>query len=164
MIKLLICESINRSFGKSCTSFSFFNTEKLKVNKGARNLVSKFTAAKQNKIFLNKSWKAIDVFERIGQFVLSHQSENELNYLYLETLYLGFPLIHNSKLLKSYGYFYEKYDIMTASNQIYNSIINHKDNLEVYSSENQGLIKEFLPTNPNNISFFKNCISHLLKK
>ncbi len=164
LIPLLICESFNRSFGKACTSFSFFNTEKLRVNKAAKGLISKFTAAEQSKIFLNQSWKTIDAFDRIGQFVLSHQSENELNYLYLETLYLGFPLIHNSGLLKGYGYFYEKYDIMTGSNQIYNAIINHKENLETYISENQRLINNFLPTNEKNIAFFKNTISHLVKK
>ena len=164
LLPLLICETFNRSFGKSCESFSFFNTERIKINKGAKNLISQFSASEQQKIYLNKNWKTIDVFERLGQYVLSHQSENEMNYLYLETLYLGFPLIHNSELLKEYGYFYKKYDIMTAANQIYNAVLNHKENLSEYKKQNNALLASFLPTEEKNIKFFKNIISHLVKK
>tara|TARA_B110000495_G_scaffold196667_1_gene205818 strand:+ start:10131 stop:11210 length:1080 start_codon:yes stop_codon:yes gene_type:complete len=162
LIPLIICETFNRAFGKSCESFSFFNTEMIKINKGAKNLIEQFSASEQQKIFLNKNWKTIDVFERLGQYVLSHQSENEMNYLYLEALYLGFPLIHNSQILKGYGYFYNKYDIMTASNQIYNAILNHKTNLEDYQEQNKRLLAKFSPSNESNINFFKKNISHLL--
>ena len=164
LLPLLICEAFNKSYSKACESYSFFNTEMIKINKGAKNLINQFSVTEQQKIYLNKHWKTIDVFERLGQFVLSHQSENEMNYLYLETLYLGFPLIHNSEVLKGYGYFYNKYDIMTAANQMYNAIINHKENLEYYESENQKLLNKFLPANEQNINFFKKNISHLLKK
>lgn len=164
LIPLLICESFNRSFGKACASFSFFNTDRIKINKGAKELISQFSVSEQEKIFLNKNWKTVDAIERLGQFVLSHQSENELNYLYLECLHLGLPLIHNSELIKEYGYFYNKYDIMTGANQIYNSIINHTENLSYYKEENRKLLAEFLPTNPKNINFFKKTISHLTKK
>lgn len=164
LLPLLICETFNKSYGKKCESFSFFNTEMIKVNRGAKSLIKQFSVAEQDKIFLNKNWKTMDVFERLGQYVLSHQSENEMNYLYLETLYLGFPLIHNSELLKEFGYFYNKYDIMHAANQIYNSILNHKENFEYYEMENRKLLNNFLPTNEKNINFFKNSISHLIKK
>ena len=162
LIPLLICETFNRAFGKSCKSYSFFNTASIKINKGAKNLISQFSASEQNKIFLNKGWKTFDAIDRLGQFILSHQSENDLNYLYFESLHLGLPLIHNSERLKGYGYFYEKYDINTASNQIYNAIINHEDNLKDYVSQNQELIKKYLPTNPVNIDFYKKSISQML--
>ena len=162
LIPLLICENFNRSFGKSCASFSFFNTDKIKVNKGAKELISKFSSAQQNKIFLNKSWKSIDAIDRLGQFVLSHNSFEEINYQFLECLHLGLPLIHNSKIIKEYGYYYPGNDIYTASNQIFNAIQNHKENLPYYKSENQKLINSLLPSNEDNINFFKKNISHLL--
>jgi len=35
----------------------------------------------------------------------------DLNYVFLECFYLGVPLIHNSKMLKDYGYYYPDLDI-----------------------------------------------------
>jgi hypothetical protein len=162
LIPLLICENFNRSYGKVCESYSIFNTDKIKINRGAKELISKFSASEQSKIFLNKSWKSIDAIDRLGQFILTHQSENELNYLYLESLSLNLPLIHNSETLKNYGYFYKSYDINNGSNQLYNSIINHADNLEEYAIQNKKLLYNFNPKNPINSSFFSKIISHLL--
>lgn len=164
LLPLLICENFNRSFGKKCASFSFFNTERLKVNKGAKQLISKFSSSEQNKIFLNKSWKSIDAIDRLGHYVLSHHSNSELNYLLLECLHLNLPLIHNSTYISGYGYYYPSNDIHTASNQIFNAISNHKENLPFYEEENKKLINTFLPSSENNINFFKKTISLLLKK
>jgi hypothetical protein len=163
LIPLLICESFNMSFGNACASFSLFNTDKIKVNKGAKELISTFSAAQQNKVFLNKKWKFIDAISRLGQFILSHNSHNEINNLFLESLHLNLPLIHNSKVIKNYGYYYQDHDIRTASNQIYNAICNHTENLEVYNKENQELIRSLSPIESSNVLFFQKIISHLLK-
>jgi hypothetical protein len=37
----------------------------------------------------------------------AYQFENELNYLYLDLLWMGYPLIHNSPWLKDLGFYYE---------------------------------------------------------
>lgn len=164
LIPLLICESFNRTFGKTCESYSIFNTDKIKINRGAKELISKFSSSEQQKIFLNKTWKSVDAIDKLGQFILTHQSENELNYLYLEALSLNLPLIHNSNLIKEYGYFYNTYDLNKGVNQLYNAILNHSDNLVDYEKENKDLLYKFNPKNPTNSSFFSKIVSHLLKK
>ena len=42
--------------------------------------------------------------------VLHHQWENDLNYMYWDTLYLGYPLIHNSKRIQEAGYYFKDFD------------------------------------------------------
>ena len=106
----------------------------------------------------------MDAIDKLGQFILTHQSENELNYLYLEALSLNLPLIHNSNLIKEYGYFYNTYDLNKGVNQLYNAILNHSDNLVDYEKENKDLLYKFNPKNPTNSSFFSKIVSHLLKK
>jgi hypothetical protein len=164
LLPLLICETFNRAFKNCCTSFSFFNTDKLKTNKGAKDLVSKFSVSQQDKIFLNKQWKTIDAIDRLGQYILSHTSAPEINYLFLECLHLGIPLIHNSSYIKGYGYYYPGNNILVAANQIYNAITNHTENLDVYKKENNELINSLLPSNQSNINNYKKIISHLQKK
>jgi hypothetical protein len=41
-----------------------------------------------------------------GDVVLSHQWENGLNFLYIDALYLRYPLVHNSPYFKECGYYY----------------------------------------------------------
>ena len=50
--------------------------------------------------------------------IASHQFDVELNYIYLESLYLGHPLLRNSKYFSSYGPYYTDSDTREASSQI----------------------------------------------
>lgn len=50
--------------------------------------------------------------------VVSHQMYTHLNYLYYELLYYGFPLVHNSTMLKEFGYYYKDCDVDTCADQI----------------------------------------------
>jgi hypothetical protein len=43
--------------------------------------------------------------------IVAHQLYNPLNYVYYEAMYYGFPFVHNSPLLKDYGYYYEGDDV-----------------------------------------------------
>lgn len=47
-----------------------------------------------------------------------HQLYNEWNYLYYELMYFGYPFVHNSTLLKEYGYYYNEFDIDGCARQI----------------------------------------------
>jgi hypothetical protein len=42
--------------------------------------------------------------------VITHQWENDLNYLYWDVLSLGYPLVHNSSRIKDAGYYYPDFD------------------------------------------------------
>lgn len=47
-----------------------------------------------------------------------HQLYNGWNYLYYELMYYGYPFIHNSPLMKEYGYYYNEFDIEGCARQI----------------------------------------------
>ena len=70
-----------------------------------------------------------------GGLVISNQILNELNYIYLESLYLSLPLIHNSKTLKNYGYYYESFDVIKAAENIETILKDHKKNLLKYDKK-----------------------------
>jgi hypothetical protein len=164
LIPLIISENYNNRFPDSIKSFNIFNTEVIKEHSSLYKVLSDLNISQQKKLFLNKKWKTPDVLRRIGQTVLSHQISNELNFLYLETLHLGLPLIHNSNMIKEYGYYYPDNEILTASNQLYNAYLNHEDNYKDYVSENHNLIKTFDPFYNKNIEFYSKTISQISKK
>ncbi|MGL4767509.1 MAG: DUF2827 domain-containing protein [Formosimonas sp.] len=85
------------------------------------------------------------VFEfmaKYGDAIVSHQWENAQNYLYYEALYGGYPLIHNSPILKPYGYYYSDFDCQEGGQVLLNAFAQHDARLEDYKREG----REFLAT------------------
>tara|TARA_Y100000389_G_scaffold204943_1_gene261066 strand:+ start:1476 stop:2579 length:1104 start_codon:yes stop_codon:yes gene_type:complete len=75
--------------------------------------------------------------------ILSNHGDNPLNFMILEAMYLGYPVIHNSKPFQDGGYYYEK--IKEAVSHIKNIINTHNPNGE-YNFNAHKVISKFLPT------------------
>jgi hypothetical protein len=63
---------------------------------------------------------------------ISHQFYTPLNYLYYELMYFGYPLIHNSVLLKDYCYYYNDCNVDECANQA----------LKAYETYNSNMLTE----------------------
>ena len=97
----------------------------------------------------------------IHSIIASHQIMVELNNLYLETLYLGLPLLHNSDTLASYGYFYPDSDTIEAARQIDTILGYHLIDFRDKHLDNQKFLDSFHPLRPNNIAIYEESISRL---
>ena len=95
--------------------------------------------------------------------VISHQIENAQNYLYYEVLWGNYPLIHNSEILRDFGYYYPGYDAKEGADQFLNSYLNHDKDLIQYSEHNSLLFKGLSPTCSRNIEAYRNRLIHALK-
>jgi hypothetical protein len=84
--------------------------------------------------------------------VVSHQWENEQNYLYLDVLYGGYPLVHNSKWLSSVGYYYPDFDSNAAARQINSAITGHHEILGDYKKQVALFIDLLSPCHPSNLA------------
>ncbi len=83
--------------------------------------------------------------------VLQHQVNNEYNYSFLEFGTMGFPVIHNVKKFKDYGYYYNENDLQGAAEQIESVVKNHEHVHEAYKAHYRQLAWRFSPYNPENI-------------
>ena len=80
-------------------------------------------------------------------FIL-HQWNNEYNYMFLELLWYGFPVIHNSQAWFAHGYYYNNCNIEEMGN-LYNNIREkHNEVLETYKAHSQVLTWKHSPYNP----------------
>jgi hypothetical protein len=79
-------------------------------------------------------------------FIL-HQINNEYNYMALELLHNSYPVVHNAKSWKEFGYYYEESNLDSMINQL-NLTQKHKTVLETYSSHAKSLIWTHSPHNP----------------
>jgi hypothetical protein len=79
-------------------------------------------------------------------FIL-HQINNEYNYMALELLHNSYPVIHNAKSWKEFGYYYEGSDLDSMISQ-FNLTKKHRTVLETYTSHAKCLIWTHSPHNP----------------
>lgn len=91
--------------------------------------------------------------------VVTHQWENGLNYLYYEILYGGYPLVHNSKFIKDFGYYYNDFDAESGGAALVRAFKEHDKNLMSYKLKVAKLLEL---RNPESI-FSKDCHKKLIE-
>jgi len=84
--------------------------------------------------------------------IIQHQVNNEYNYSFLEFGTMGFPVVHNVKKFKEYGYYYDENDLQGAAGQIEAVVKNHESVREAYKAHYKQLAWRFSPYNPENIA------------
>lgn len=102
---------------------------------------------------LGPRWSVVELLSLRSDAIFSHQWGNPLNYAYLDTVYLGYPLVHNAHLCQDIGYYYEDWKMKDAGKQLIkaleerkqdkNYMQRHRDILKRYTVENKHMIKQY---------------------
>ena len=96
--------------------------------------------------------------------IVSHQWNNELNYLQLEAMYLGFPLIHNSPVFKTYGYYYNDFNVREGAEMLEYALQTHKDKYKLIREREREKVWEYDPKNPKNINGYIELFESFIEK
>ena len=86
-----------------------------------------------------------DALGQEGGIIVSHHWENGLNYLYYETLYGGFPLVHNSPFLKDIGYYYDGFDIGDGVKALERAALHHDETRGEYDLKAKAFVNNVDP-------------------
>lgn len=70
---------------------------------------------------------------------LCHHVNNEFNYMPLEFMWCGFPVLHNCEAWKDFGYYYPGNDTTVGSKVLHEAVMFHTDRLETYKSHAKAL-------------------------
>jgi hypothetical protein len=124
-----------------------------------------------NSLDIVKAGKAIfhgrnDIAGFMAQFsdaVVSHQWGNDQNYLYLDVLYGGYPLIHNSPWMRDAGYYYPGFDAQEGGRQLLLAAREHDSSLADYRARAQRVIDAVNPFNQANLDAFADRLLNLYK-
>ncbi len=166
ILPMYIVDAFEQEYPNSLQSCNVFCAEKLTQNEYFVKLILQMDIYKERKDFL-KIYKRINFIEAItkyGSLIISHQQDNALNYLYLEALYLNLPILHNSNLIKEYGYYYSENDINIATFQINKILEEHNKNIFKYSSNSKKVIEKFSYKNEYNINIYRKTILSLIEE
>ena len=89
-----------------------------------------------------------------GDAIVSHQWENAQNYLYYEALYGGYPLIHNSPLMRGWGYYYPDFDGFEGGKALLHAFDHHDAGLPQYRAKVAELLAQLDVANPANVDAY----------
>ena len=114
------------------------------------------------KMSIESRYVSIFFMSKHADIAVSHQTENPLNYLYLDLAWMGWPIVHNASLCKDVGYYYEGYNYDAGAEMVKNAVLTHDDNVEEYTKRNRAVINRYLPTNKYLQEQYKTLINQLL--
>ena len=161
LVPIMICESYYRANPDKMDGVVVINGVKLnETDYFSNNVASNLELHRNKRLFLIKRltiMEAATIFKQ--NIVICHALNNDYNYLFLEYLFMGFPVIHNYAMLKEYGYYYEGNDIEAGKQMIEYVIANHGSRLEAYKASCHQLFWKFSIYNPINLNGWRDILT-----
>lgn len=149
MKNVLLPIVIINEYEKRCKDLDFvtlYSTDKMRLRKTFISLISKTSIFKRGKVNASHRANVASALNKDIDLVLSWQWENNLNYLWLDVAWLGYPIIHNGSLCKDIGYYYDQFNVEDAVSKLKFAIENHNSDLE-YIDRNREIIKRYTAEN-----------------
>lgn len=143
---MLITERLYHTNPELIEKVLITNSNKLRENKEFIAFVkSGFDLYKDKKIFFDSRYPIVHYLSKFTDVVLCHQWGNDLNYLYLDAMYYGYPLVHNAYFIQDAGYHYEFFNYEQGAQQLKLAISEHDKNLEEYKERNRLALMRYMP-------------------
>jgi hypothetical protein len=142
LIPMLACEEAYRAKPAFLEYFRALNTLHIKDNVHFVHLARSLDIVNHGLASFEGRFPVFEYMARYGDCIVSHQWENAQNYLYYEALYGGYPLVHNSPMMKDHGYFYPEFDSPEGGKALLRAFEEHDRNLDAYKRK----AKDFLVT------------------
>ena len=124
------------------------NAQDVKKHKTFLSIIKTFNLYKDDKISAEKRYQTAYVLSQYIDVLVCHQILNPLNYLYLDAVYLGYPVLHNAPMCKDLGYYYEGSDTVEAAKMLDYILTEHDKNLEEYDLRNDKVLQRYHADNP----------------
>jgi hypothetical protein len=157
LLPILALEAYYRQYPERVDQIVVVNGEKVK-NTGmfSENVAPSLQIVKDNKLHMMPRAHMINAAKAFKHaIIIQHQVNNQYNYSFLEWLTMGFPVVHNVPLFKSYGYYYEGNDFYGAAAAINLVTRTHQHNLASYETKAKQLAYNFSIHNPENMKAWK---------
>jgi len=160
-LPILVSEAAYRRNPKAFRAIYVTNSWQFRENTHFKSFVVSLSATKANVLTLEPRFVAWEFLANHCDAVVTHHWENGLNYLYYEVLYGGYPLIHNSKFIKDFGYYYESFDAESGADALLKAVAEHSANLDAYRRNTQVLIDRLDPKAAANIALHEDLLFRL---
>lgn len=147
---LLLVEAFSKKYPEWAGKVHVINGDRLKIDAHSYNFIlPSLSLYRANRIILHGRKNIHTILkDHKSSIFLTHQWNNDFNYMALELLYCNYPLLHNSEGWDNFGYYYSINNWDDAIHTLYNAFVNHKDNLNIYKTHAANLIWKHSIHNP----------------
>ena len=160
LIPIMICESYFRAYPDKVNDIVVINGNKLLDSPYFKNtILPTLQLHKCRKLHLLGRADTRTIAKNLNSNILiQHTVNNEYNYIFMEHLLMGFPVIHNFSRLKNFGYYYEGDSIKEGMSQIQKIVQSHHMRIEAYKAASFQLYWNFSINNPDNIKGWRDLL------
>ncbi|WP_162818169.1 DUF2827 family protein [Aquirhabdus parva] len=137
---LLVCEAAYRRDPRQIQAVYVTNTAHISKDETFQNFMINTDLGANGVASIEDRFPIAHFLALHTDIVVTHQWENELNYLYYDVLYGGYPLIHNSPALKC-GYYYESFNTKSGADVLLDVLAHHDQRIEEYKQETQAWLE-----------------------
>lgn len=164
LLPALIVEDYMRSGGK-IDKLNLMSSQKLFKNYYFSTIIGGLDILKEGGKYLKAygRYNVIDTLARHADIVVSHQWQNPLNYAYLDTLYLQYPLIHNAEMIQDAGYYYPDFDLKKGTEALFDAVKNHDKNLDAYNENTEEVLTRYTVYNEGLVETYRKLLQNLWK-
>ena len=157
---LLLIEAFSKAHPEWKGKVHVINGDRMKITANAmNNVLSNLTMYQTDRIVLHPRKKIHTILkENRSACFLTHQWNNDYNYMTLELLYCNYPILHNSEGWFNFGYYYSINEWEKAINTLYIALKEHKNNMPIYKSHAANLIWNHSIHNPSIQSRWKDLL------
>jgi len=147
---LLLCEAFSKKYPEWKGKVQIINGDRLKLDMNSLNFVlPSLSLYKNNRIILHNRKNIHTILkDHSSSCFITHQWNNDFNYMTLELLYCNYPILHNSEGWNKFGYYYDINKWEAAIDTLYRALNNHKNNLNIYKTHAANLIWKHSIHNP----------------
>jgi len=131
---------------KDLDSVTLFGSDSIKHSSTFISLTQLTEIYADKKLFAHKRKETVDVLNEMVDLIVSWQWENNLNYLWIDAAWMGWPVVHNGSLCQDIGYYYEEFNANVAVDQIKSAIDTHNQDAD-YLKRNREIIKRYTHQN-----------------
>lgn len=121
----LVCEQAHRRRPEAIERVSMFSASHLLGVPHMEEFVMCSTLAAAKKVYAEDRQITVGALGKYVDMVVTHQWENNLNYLYWDVLYANRPLVHNSEAAQEVGYYYPAFDPAKGGDVLLEAIDTH---------------------------------------
>ncbi|KVV52637.1 hypothetical protein WT27_28880 [Burkholderia territorii] len=150
MIPLLIADQAYRDEPQTVANLHVLNSVHMKAHPTFVHMVASLALYRESRLHLDHHHDVTGYVSQFSDAVISHQWQNDQNILYLDVLYGGYPLIHNSPWLGEVGYYYRESHVEAGAQRLREAAHHHDENYANYVRDAQALIRRLAPQTESN--------------
>jgi hypothetical protein len=158
LIPLLVAEGLVRQDSNALEKVLVMNAMALKAEPTFVSLATSLDVVKKHLATFETGHPPVTILAQLADVVISHQWERVRSLADCEALYGGYPLIHNSPLMASVGYYYPNFDCEKGTMVLGHAKAQHDQQLRAYRLAAKNYLATLNPLEASNVAQFNQAL------